>query len=70
VTRVQPLEQPWSDEDATAIGSWGHPDRGHEPLLLVRCLQRHPGMASRLRKMGESLYTHTLSSRRATRVTP
>lgn len=24
--------------------------------MLVRCLQRHPNLASRLRKMGESLY--------------
>ncbi|WP_231992579.1 carboxymuconolactone decarboxylase family protein [Mycobacterium sp. 1164985.4] len=34
----------------------GHPDRTYEPLMLVRCLQRHPNLASRLRKMGESLY--------------
>lgn len=56
MTRVAPLAQPWSEEDAASIGSWGHPDRTYEPLLLVRCLQRHPALASRLRKMGEALY--------------
>lgn len=56
MTRIAPLAPPWSDEDAASIGSWGHPDRTYEPLLLVRCLQRHPAMASRLRKMGEALY--------------
>lgn len=56
MTRVQPLAPPWSEADAAAINSWGHPDRSYEPLLLVRCLQRHPAMATRLRKMGEALY--------------
>src|SRR4029078_3573996 len=32
----------------------------YEPLLLVRCLQRHPNLASRLRKLGESLYIAAL----------
>ncbi|MCV7177212.1 carboxymuconolactone decarboxylase family protein [Mycolicibacterium sphagni] len=59
MSRVAPLAQPWSDQDATDIGSWGHPDRTYEPLLLVRCLQRHPDMARKLRKMGESLYLDT-----------
>ncbi|TFV59227.1 carboxymuconolactone decarboxylase family protein [Mycobacterium sp. PS03-16] len=56
MTRVQPLAPPWSDADAANIQSWGHPDRSYEPLLLVRCLQRHPTLAARLRKMGEALY--------------
>ncbi len=56
VSRVAPLAPPWSAEDAEGISSWGHPDRTYEPLLLVRCLQRHPKLAARLRKMGESLY--------------
>jgi hypothetical protein len=56
VTRVSPLAPPWSEEDAAGIHSWGHPDRTYEPLMLVRCLQRHPALAHRLRKMGESLY--------------
>jgi hypothetical protein len=60
VTRVAPLAPPWSEEDAASINSWGHPDRSYEPLLLVRCLQRHPVLAGRLRKLGESLYTATL----------
>ena len=59
MSRVAPLAQPWSDADAADIGSWGHPDRTYEPLLLVRCLQRHPDMARKLRKMGESLYVDT-----------
>jgi hypothetical protein len=59
VTRVAPLAPPWSDEDAAGINSWGHPDRTYEPLLLVRCLQRHPTLASKLRKLGESLYVDT-----------
>ena len=48
VTRVAPLAPPWSAADAADINSWGHPDRTYEPLLLVRCLQRHPvaGIAS------------------------
>ena len=56
VTRVAPLAPPWSAADAADINSWGHPDRSYEPLLLVRCLQRHPVLASRLRKLGEALY--------------
>lgn len=56
MTRVAPLAPPWSAADAAEINAWGHPDRTYEPLLLVRCLQRHPALASRLRKMGESLY--------------
>ncbi|WP_059015628.1 carboxymuconolactone decarboxylase family protein [Mycobacterium sp. M26] len=59
MSRVAPLAQPWSDSDAADIGSWGHPDRSYEPLLLVRCLQRHPDMARKLRKLGESLYVDT-----------
>jgi hypothetical protein len=60
MTRVAPLAPPWSDEDAAGINSWGHPDRTYEPLLLVRCLQRHPDLAARLRKLGESLYVEAL----------
>ncbi|MEV3901979.1 carboxymuconolactone decarboxylase family protein [Mycobacterium sp. NPDC050551] len=60
MSRVQPLAPPWSDADAAEISSWGHPDRTYEPLLLVRCLQRHPMLAHRLRKMGESLYVAAL----------
>ena len=56
MNRVAPLPTPWSDEDAAGINSWGHPDRTYEPLLLVRCLQRHPGLAAKLRKLGEALY--------------
>lgn len=60
MSRIAPLAPPWSEEDAAGINSWGHPDRTYEPLLLVRCLQRHPVLASRLRKLGESLYTAAL----------
>ncbi len=56
MTRVAPLPPPWSEQDADDINSWGHPDRTYEPLLLVRCLQRHPALAARLRKLGEALY--------------
>lgn len=56
MSRVAPLAPPWSEEDAAGINAWGHPDRTYEPLMLVRCLQRHPNLAARLRKMGESLY--------------
>ena len=60
MTRVAPVAPPWSDDDAANINSWGHPDRTYEPLLLVRCLQRHPNLAARLRKLGESLYIEAL----------
>lgn len=60
MSRIAPLAPPWSEEDAAGINSWGHPDRTYEPLLLVRCLQRHPALASRLCKLGESLYTAAL----------
>lgn len=59
MSRVTPLAPPWSDDDAAGITSWGHPDRTYEPLLLVRCLQRHPKLAARLRKLGEGLYVDT-----------
>lgn len=55
--RVAPLAPPWSEADTAEINSWGHPDRTYEPLLLVRCVQRHPVLAARLRKLGEALYT-------------
>jgi len=54
--RVAPLEEPWSPDDAAEIGRWGHPEAGYEPLLLVRCLQRHPRLAHHTRALGESLY--------------
>jgi len=54
--RVAPLPEPWSPEDAEAIGRWGHPEATYDPLALVRCLQRHPRLASRTRALGESLY--------------
>ena len=60
MTRVAPLAPPWSAEDAAGINSWGHPDRTYEPLLLVRCLQRHPALAAKLRKLGEALYIDTV----------
>ncbi|CDP85641.1 MULTISPECIES: carboxymuconolactone decarboxylase family protein [Mycolicibacterium] len=60
MSRVAPLAPPWSEEDAAGIQSWGHPDRTYEPLLLVRCLQRHPKLAAKLRKLGEALYVDTL----------
>ena len=60
MSRIAPLAPPWSAEDTAGINSWGHPDRTYEPLLLVRCLQRHPALASRLRKLGESLYIAAL----------
>ena len=60
MTRVAPLAPPWSDADAEGIEAWGHPDRTYEPLLLVRCVQRHPRLAARLRKLGEALYVDTL----------
>lgn len=56
--RVAPLAEPWSDEDATAIGRWGHPDATYPPLLLTRCLQRIPALADRTRGLGEALYLH------------
>lgn len=56
MTRVAPLAPPWSADDEAGITSWGHPDRTYEPLLLVRCLQRHPALAAKLRKLGEALY--------------
>jgi hypothetical protein len=59
VTRIAPLAPPWSEADSAEINSWGHPDRSYEPLLLVRCLQRHPALAAKLRKLGEALYVDT-----------
>jgi hypothetical protein len=56
MSRVAPLAPPWTEEDAAGIHSWGHPDRTYEPLLLVRCLQRHPALAAKLRTLGEALY--------------
>ncbi|MEH3139082.1 MAG: carboxymuconolactone decarboxylase family protein [Mycobacterium kyogaense] len=56
MSRVAPLAPPWSEQDAEGIQRWGHPDRTYEPLLLVRCLQRHPALAAKLRALGETLY--------------
>lgn len=56
--RVAPLSEPWSLEDAAAIGRWGHPEATYDPLLLTRCLQRIPALADRTRALGESLYLH------------
>nr|WP_318546664.1 hypothetical protein [Mycobacterium lepraemurium] len=69
MSRVAPLAEPWSEEDAAGINGWGHPDRSYEPLLLVRCLQRHPALASRLRKLGESLYVAALFPPRTRTIT-
>lgn len=59
MSRVAPLAPPWSAQDAAGIEGWGHPDRTYEPLLLVRCLQRHPKLAAKLRTLGEALYIDT-----------
>lgn len=65
--RVAPLPEPWSAEDAAAIGRWGHPAATYDPLLLTRCLQRVPALADRTRALGESLYVHgRLSPRQRT----
>jgi alkylhydroperoxidase family enzyme len=56
MSRVAPLARPWTAHDEAEIHSWGHPDRTYEPLLLVRCLQRHPAMAAKMRALGEALY--------------
>jgi alkylhydroperoxidase family enzyme len=56
MSRVAPLPEPWSPEDAEGIGRWGHPDAGYPPLQLTRTLQRHPRLANRTRALGESLY--------------
>lgn len=67
VGRVMPLREPWTDEDAAAIGRWGHPEATYDPLLLTRCLQRIPRLADRTRALGESLYLHgRLSARQRT----
>ena len=55
-SRVPPLPRPWSDEDATAIGKWGHPAATYPALLLTRVLQRHPNLSDRLRNLGEGIY--------------
>lgn len=56
VGRVEPLARPWSDDDERGIRRWGHPEATYDPLLLTRCLQRHPQLANRTRALGESLY--------------
>lgn len=56
MSRVAPLPEPWSPEDEAGIRRWGHPDADYDPLLLTRCLQRHPRLAQRTRALGESLY--------------
>ncbi len=56
--RVAPLAEPWSEEDEAGIRAWGHPEATYDPLLLTRCLQRHPRMAARTRQLGESIYVH------------
>jgi alkylhydroperoxidase family enzyme len=58
MARVEPLAQPWSEADEEGISAWGHPEATYDPLLLVRCLQRHPRMAARTRRLGESIYVH------------
>jgi alkylhydroperoxidase family enzyme len=63
--RVAPLPEPWSPEDADGIHSWGHPEATYDPLLLTRCLQRHPRLAARTRTLGEGLYVDGRLSARA-----
>jgi len=55
-SRVPPLPPPWSEADAAGIGRWGHPAATYPPLLLTRVLQRHAGLADRVRHLGEGLY--------------
>jgi len=55
-SRVSPLPRPWSEEDGTAIGRWGHPAATYPSLLLTRVLQRHPNLADRVRNLGEGIY--------------
>jgi len=58
MARVAPLTPPYEADVEEALRKWMPPGVAQDPLALFRLLQRHPGLASRMRVLGAGLLAH------------
>lgn len=58
MSRVEPVEEPYTPEVAASLAKWTLPDFDGEPPLLFRVFHVHPELASRCRVMGAGLLAH------------
>lgn len=56
MSRIEPLEAPYTPEDEAGILRWIHPEADFEPPTLFRILQRHPDLTRRLQAVGGRLH--------------
>jgi 4-carboxymuconolactone decarboxylase len=53
--RIQPLQEPYSEDVATMLAKWMPPGSGVEPLRLFRTLAVHEQLSSRMRPLGAGI---------------
>jgi len=53
--RIQPVQEPYSEDVATMLSKWMPPGAGVEPLRLFRTLAVHEGLAGRMRPLGAGI---------------
>ncbi|WET82751.1 carboxymuconolactone decarboxylase family protein [Amycolatopsis sp. QT-25] len=58
MARIAPFAPPYEADVEQALRKWMPPGVTREPLALFRVLQRHPGLAARMRVLGAGLLTH------------
>ncbi|MFI0354892.1 carboxymuconolactone decarboxylase family protein [Actinomadura sp. 9N407] len=58
MSRIAPLEPPYTPEIERSLGRWMAPGAEHEPLLLFRVLHRNEELASRMFALGSGLLAH------------
>ncbi len=53
--RIQPLQEPYSEDVATMLAKWMPPGSAVEPLRLFRTLAVHEQLSSRMRPLGAGI---------------
>ncbi len=53
--RIQPLQEPYSEDVATMLAKWMPPGSAIEPLRLFRTLAVHEQLSSRMRPLGAGI---------------
>lgn len=53
--RIQPVQEPYSQDIATMLSKWMPPGSGVEPLRLFRTLAVHEQLAGRMRPLGAGI---------------
>ncbi|GAA2973789.1 alkylhydroperoxidase family enzyme [Streptomyces sp. KhCrAH-43] len=60
MSRIEPLNPPYTADTDRALRRWMPPGVPHEPLALFRVLHRNPELASRMFALGAGLLGHGL----------